>query len=435
MRRFYIGAAIGIAITFLLPVEQVENFLRPIVNLIINIGRYFLLPTIFFGIVAGFAHQIIDRHEKKRGGVSKKKQATKAWFSGLLSEPQSRDLHIQVFLTLLLTTVLLVVIGGGGVLLFSLPRLSIIFQEFEPIMPLGLEGIFSLTFPQNIFSIFAQNGNFILPIAAVALLLGIAIRQHLTHNSVLPKATVELSDIFYNMLTVYTNLLGIGMILISAYITVQMRSIENVELFYQFILIISALTVGIILVVYPLIAVALRCRTRPVKLIRSIFGSIIISVLSGDSYFSSIMVLRLFRTRFSANKSIPYTLTTMGMIFSKSGSAFVASVVFFMVLKSYIAIEITFLNTVWIMGMIIIFSPLASTSPKLGAIHLLVTVMTLYGSGLENGFLIIVPLLPFLISIATLLDTLTIAFFGYLIADKLEFPYSALGDSKRIKRS
>lgn len=435
-KRLYIGVIIGIVVTIFVPVERVETLLRPLVNLIINVGRYFFVPALFFGIVAGFGHQLTAPHTKKERTRNRTgKQALSKERSTWMKQTRNRELCVRLFFVLLLTTTLLVIIGGGGILLFSLPRLSIIFQEFEPIIPLGLEEIFSFTFPNSLFTVFAQHGGFIMPIVVVAFLFGIAMKYRLEANSMLPKISIELSDLFSAMLNLYVNFLGVGMILISSYFIVQLRLIDNVELYYQFILTISALTIGIIFIIYPLIAILLKCKTRPMRLIRNILSSTVVSVISGDSYFSSIMVLRMFRSRFPANRILSHSISVVGILFSRSGSAFVVSAVFFMVLRSYVAIEITFLNAAWIMGAIILFSPLASTSPRLGVVHLLVAVMALYGNGLENGFLIIVPILPLLVAISTLLDTFTIVFFGYLLADKLEFPTRDSGDLGRIKRN
>ena len=428
--RLYIGIAIGIVITFVIPVDRIEGLLRPIVNIIINVGRYLFVPTMFFGIIAGFAHSATEREMRQTKG----RKTVKSFAKG-----RNRSMYIYAALILLLTTTLLVVIGGGTILLAPLSRLSIIFQEFEAVAPLNTEQIFTLTFPQNLFSVFAQPGNFILPIAIVALIFGWAMKSRLENNSIVPAISIEIESIFNFLLNAYINFLGIGMILISAYLVVQMRSITDIGLFYQFIAVVSILTAVVIIIVYPLVAIILRCRTRPMRLIKHILSSTVVSVVSGDSYFSSIMVLRLFRDRFPADRDIPYNLTLLGMLFSKAGSAFVASMVFFMVLQSYTAIGITFLNTVWIMVIIIALSPLAATSPRLGVVHLVVAAAALYGNGLENGFLIIVPILPFLISIATLLDIFTVTFFGYLLADKLGFSTIAdedVGESRdRRKRS
>lgn len=417
VRRVYIGIAIGVVVTLLAPVERVASVLQPMVEVILNIGRYIFIPTMFFGIVAGFAHRIKEPSQSNRGT---------GMIPHITEQKQHKNMYVYTFLILLLTTTLLTVIGGG-VLLISLPRLSIIFQEFQPITPLGVNQVFSLTFPKSLFSVFAQPGDFILPIVVVAIVFGTAMKHRLGENSIVPTASIEISNMFNFLLNVYINFLGVGMIIISSYLVVQMRTVADIKLFYQFIVVIAALTAAIIFVVYPAIALLLKCKVRPTRLIPKILSATLVSAISGDSYFSSIMVLRLFRSIFPSNRGTPYALTAIGMLFSKAGSAFVASAVFFMVLQSYTAIEVTFLNTVWVMATIILLSPLASASPRLGVVHILVAVATLYGNGLENGFLIIVPILPLLIAISVLLDTFTIVFFGYLLADKLGLSVTLMG--------
>ena len=451
--KLYIGLGVGLLITIIFPTQNIADFLQVAVNITVSIGRYLFIPVMFFGIIAGFARHIEQNrrvqsdsannndstqhthahmHKEHTEKVQDKSKAQEDAYAHMREErKRTRKIYIYTFLALVIVTVLLVITGGVAIIFIPLPRLPIIFQEFMPINLLSVEEIFSLVFPRNLFNVFSQDGNFILPIAIIGLIFGAAMKFQASEHSSIHKISIEILDVFNFLLNVYVHLLGLGIILISMHFVIRVRSIPDTDLFYQFIATIFALAAGVIFILYPLIAVLTKCKIKPIVLIRNILGPTVISAIPGDNYFASILVLRSFQKRFSANKDIPYNLTLIGTLFSKGGSAFISSIIFFMVLQSYTAIEVTFLNAVWIMTIIILLSPLASISPQFGILHILVAVTALYGGGLENGFLIIIPILPLLIAIATLLDTLTIVFFGYLLADTLGFSETGIGSDRR----
>lgn len=329
------------------------------------------------------------------------------------------SVNMHIALLALVTTVVLVIIGGLVILIFKPPRIPIIYQEIDVIRPLTLEQIFLQTFPANLFNVFSQSGNYLLPITILAMLLGLTIKSESKTLQRVPQLLTEISVIFTKLLYIFLEFLGIGIIILSINVILQLRSITDLRIFYQLITLIFITTVAIIFIVYPALAVLFRCKTNPYILLKNLLSPLIVAAVSGDSYFTAPLLLQLFHQRISRNKAVPYNITLVGVLLCRAGSAFVTSIVFFVVLRSYSAIEITLIRALWVMLTIILISPIASTAPRLGIVHMFVIITGLYGNGIENDFLIIIPILPILIIIATVIDTLTVGFVGYLIADKL----------------
>jgi Na+/H+-dicarboxylate symporter len=88
----------------------------------------------------------------------------------------------------------------------------------------------------------------------------------------------------------------------------------------------------------------------------------------------------------------------------------VTSITFIVILKSYSSLGIGFLEIAWIMGLSFSLSLLTSAVPGFGVAAALSALCVLYGRGIENGFLIVYPILPILSSFAVFLDVVTSAF-------------------------
>jgi Na+/H+-dicarboxylate symporter len=103
-------------------------------------------------------------------------------------------------------------------------------------------------------------------------------------------------------------------------------------------------------------------------------------------------------------------------IFGRTGTALVASATFLLVLKSYSSLEITFFQVLWTLLFSLLISLTLGTVPGLGSYVALSTLCAFYGRGLQEGYLILRPVAPLLISFGVLLDVLTSAFVSLLVA-------------------
>jgi Na+/H+-dicarboxylate symporter len=105
----------------------------------------------------------------------------------------------------------------------------------------------------------------------------------------------------------------------------------------------------------------------------------------------------------------------LASIAGRSGTALVTSVSFFLVLRSYSSLEITFLQFLFVVTASVIVTLILGTIPN-GRIQVgLALLSAWFGQGMEEGYLILQPVAPILISLAVIFDLLNQAFIAHLL--------------------
>jgi Na+/H+-dicarboxylate symporter len=103
-------------------------------------------------------------------------------------------------------------------------------------------------------------------------------------------------------------------------------------------------------------------------------------------------------------------------IFGKAGTAMVTSATFLVILKSYSSLGIDISQVLWVMIYTFLISFTLSTVPGLGAFVALSVLCSLYGNGVEEGYLIIQPIAPLMVSFGVLVDVITSAMATLFVA-------------------
>ena len=89
---------------------------------------------------------------------------------------------------------------------------------------------------------------------------------------------------------------------------------------------------------------------------------------------------------------------------------------FLLVLKSYSSLEITAVQIFMTFGFTLLISLTLGSVPGLGAFVALSMLCAVFGKGLQEGYLILKPIAPLLISFGVLMDVVTSAFVSLLIS-------------------
>jgi len=103
-------------------------------------------------------------------------------------------------------------------------------------------------------------------------------------------------------------------------------------------------------------------------------------------------------------------------MFGKAGTALVTSVSFVIILRSYSSLGIGITQLLWVLSFTFLVSFILGSVPGMGAFVALSILCTSYGTGVEEGYLIMKPIAPLLISFSVFLDVVTSAFASYLTA-------------------
>lgn len=390
--KYLLAATIGVILgIYVFPTgESAYQNTQFAAQIVLHIGRYALFPLIFFSLAYGTFRLRMDRRTLAVIGKS--------------------------FLIIIATAALLVGIGTGIVLVIAPERIPIIVEtEMVHAFPSFKELIFQI-FPNNLFNIFTGDGNILFPVVFFSLFLGL----NFSFDKVLSRPVVQVFDsltrIFYHIAKFVNEILGLGLIVLSAYFIVHLRRTAELELYSELLLLIGILTAFIIFCIYPILLYFLTGRQNPFKHLYAILAPSIAAFFSGNSYFSLVPLIPHIKENLGVPRKIGSVTIPLFALFAKAGTAMVSSITFIVILKSYSSLGIEFVEIAWIIGVSIAASLLTSTVPGFGVAAALTALCTLYGRGIENGFLIIYPILPLLSSFAVFIDMVTVALGSLVVA-------------------
>jgi Na+/H+-dicarboxylate symporter len=388
--KILIGSILGVLLGFFLPgTERATELFAYINRLFIQIGRYVVFPLVFFSLMVG-------TYELKR-------------------EKKVFRVYGRTILYLLLATALLIVVGMVTVLLFRPERIPIIVEQEAAMQLPGLRETLLGLFPENLFRALVGPGNVMLPVLFLAFLLGLNLTFDLRITSPVVQLTDSLNRVFYHINSLLCELFGLAMIVISAYFVMTVKRYE-LTLFKQMLIIIGIDSALVIFAIYPLLLYLLGGRRNPYKWLYAVIAPALTAFFSGDNYLSVVMLAKHGKENLGVPRRIGSAVYPLFAVFGRAGTALVASATFLLVLKSYSSLEITFVQVLWTLFFSLFISLTLGTVPGLGAYVALSTLCAIYGRGLQEGYLILRPIAPLLISFGVLLDVLTSAFVSLLVA-------------------
>lgn len=352
--------------------------------LVISIGRFFLFPLVFFSAVTA-----VDELKEES-----KLLIVLLWSGALV----------------IATSFGSIVIALAMILIFAPERIPPILQEGEPVDVGGLTETLSSVFPRNLFSIFAADGNALLPVVVLAFFLG-AILLHDRHVTD-PIATVvdSASRIFYRLAGMVTDVIGIGMVAVSAYLVLTLRRTAELAIYGQLVLVVGVAVLLVAVVVYPVVLYIVEKRRPPFAWLASMVAPALQSGASGDVYFAYPTLVRAVARDRNIGRRRGAAILPVATLLGRAGSAAVTAATFVVVIRSYTALEIGVLQILWIAIFSLVFSLMLSRFPAAGVPVLLGTLATRYGQGMEEAYLIMFPVVPILLRLGALLDTVTAGF-------------------------
>ncbi|MGO9409284.1 MAG: dicarboxylate/amino acid:cation symporter [Spirochaetia bacterium] len=386
--KLLVGSIIGIVLGFVIPV-QAQQFFDSLSGVLIGIGRYVLFPFIFFSLGIGTSEL---RQEKRLGRV-----------------------YLSSLKYLALSAAVLIVIGTISVLVFPPERIPITVEagrSFEPVSVLqGLRTIF----PRNLFSVFNGSGDFLLPVMVLAFLLG----ANMDFDRQLTRPIVQIFDslsrIFYHLNSLVVELFAIAMIIIAA---AWVSHVTHADLgMYKQILIILGVDVALVVFgVFPGALYLLGIKENPYRWLYASIGPAIAGLFSGDQYLSLGVLTKHGKESLGVPRMVGSAVYPLFGVLGRAGTAMISCVSFILILRSYSSLEITFFQTLWVMLFTFLVSFILGAVPGNAAYFSLFMLCTLYGKGIQEGYLILGTIAPILIALGAFVDVLSSAFVSLMIA-------------------
>ncbi|TVQ95838.1 MAG: dicarboxylate/amino acid:cation symporter [Spirochaetaceae bacterium] len=390
--RFLVGSIIGVALGLWLPESGGDTaaLFFGLSALVVNVGRYLLFPLVFFGLAIGTYE--------------------------LMQERVALRVYAKTAVLVLASSAGMIVLGTLAVLFLAPARVPPIFQE-TPILALPtLSQLLFRVFPRNLFGAFADDGNFLLPVAVVGLLLGVVAGRSQRTSEPLIQLFDSAARAFYTLVSWLMEILGIGMIAVSAAFVFELRAIIDFDIFSQLVLVL-VFTVGLIIfVIFPLILYFVTDRENPFIWLFALIVPVLSAVFSRDAFFAVPPLLRVGKENLGIPRSVGSAVFSFAAVFAKGGTALVTAATFILILRSFTALGITFGQVLWVMTATFGLSFLLGSAPGSGVLIALSLLSGFYGRGMEEVFLIVLPIIPILVSIGVVLDVITTAFVASLVA-------------------
>lgn len=380
--RNLLGAAGGVALGLFLPVlgGDVPALFESIGRIVIQIGRYALVPVVFFAAVHGTEELRQYRLLAKTAGI-------------------------------LLGTLIVAMVGSATVSLIAVAiaspdRIPIIVGDAPaPELPsLGLQ--LTEAIPTNLFQALAVSGESLLPVYLLAIVIGIALASQETGSPVLIELTNAAMRLFSGIARTIVSVLGIGLVAVTAATVFSFRLIPEYTLYRQMVRLMIIVAVLVSLLGAGTAVFFLSGRRNPLLWAYASIGPLIVAASSGDLHFSYLTQLRMLEE----NLGVPRRVSAVGMplftVFGRAGTAAIATVAFVVILRSYSSLELTIGQYLWTAGAAMLASLLLGSVPRGGIVATLALMCAWYGLGLEEAYLILLPAAPVMIMLATAMNVM-----------------------------
>jgi Na+/H+-dicarboxylate symporter len=389
--KLLLGSALGILIGVFLPADNqaVLSALSWLETLAIRVGRYALVPVLFFSLT-------IAVYELRQDG-------------------QFWPLVLQSCIVIVGSAVFVIAAGILATLFFPPARVPIFIEEQLEASSLNTaENILDL-FPSNMFGVLAGDGVYLFPVCVFAFFLSMGLSYDRNYTKPVIGFIDSLSRIFYHVAAFFSELLGFVMILLAAYWMVRFRTVLGANMFRDLIVLLGVFSLVLGFGILPLFLYILRPKTNPWVVLYGVLGPAIAGFLSGDINFSLPVILRHAKENLGLRRRSNAVILCLFAAFGRAGSAMVAAASFIVIIKSYSSLGIT-AGDIFSIGVRALFiSFLLARHPGDGAYTALALLCLGYGRSFEAGYLILKPLAFYLIAVGMFLDVMIASFAAYAV--------------------
>ncbi len=391
--KYFLGTTLGVLLFIALPKENIsiQESTRFLFDISMNIGRYALAPLILFSVPIA----VYEQYENKG-----------FW----------RDTG-RTFLVLLLSGVLFSMIGVGIAVVMNPDRIPLVASAKAATVQ-GLEEVLRAVFTDNMFAVLGSAGGYLLPLLVLAVVLGLAF----CHDRVVTKPAVLLFDsfsrIFYQINSFFTEFMGILLIAASIQAISSILAGLNQTIYRSLLTTIGFELLLATFVIIPALLWIFGGHKNPFPTLYGLAAPALASLVSGDVYFSMGVLQRHAKENLGIRRRSNALAIPFAILFGRAGTALVTSTSFIVILSSYSSLGISTSSLLWILALTPLLTLIVGASPRNGAMTALMALCALYGRGIDNGYLIIVPVAFPLIAAGSFIDTIWAGCANLIIARK-----------------
>jgi Na+/H+-dicarboxylate symporter len=402
--KYTLSAALGLILALLMPENQIfDGTLTVIAEITIRAGRFLVFPLAFFSLT-------ISVCQLRRSGDLWKVLLR---LLGLSAAAAFLYTLIAVGLSFILPVQRIPILTDSSGWQSAIPFRN---SLFNPGAAEYLRGML----PTNGFEIFQTAGNFIVPALLFAFFLGTQLYHDKEEAEPVYNLFDSFSRMFYKMTGLFTSFLTFTLFSLSFDSVRHMSKIPDLGSYFTLIRLVVAASLIILFALQPLVVYILT-RRNPYKEMMTFLPGIVSAMFSGDNFINMLVMTRTLKENAGVKRKLSALSLPFFTLFSRSGSALITAVSMLTILKSYSSLELTAFQVFWVIGISILVSYTLFAQSYLGIYTALITACTLYGRGLEDGYVLILPVLPILILIAGLLDSVNSAYLTLCFSDDKEF--------------
>jgi len=388
--KLLIGSILGVIIGYLLPTDNqaIGRSIAWLGDLAIRMGRYCLVPMLVFSLT-------IAVYELRQDG-------------------QFWTLALKTFIVIIFSSAFIISAGILVTLIFPPSRIPILVEEQAEAISLNTAESILNIFPSNMFTAVFGTGISLLPVMVFAFFLGMGLSYDRNYTKPVLAIVDSLSRIFYHIATFFSEILGIVMIVLSAYWAIRFQNVLRADIFKDLIILLGISSVVLGFGILPLFLYLLRPKTNPWVILYGSLSQALAGFFSGDINFTLPVVFRHLKENIGTRRRSNAITVSLFAVFGRAGSAMVAASAFIVIINSYSSLGITMQDIIMIAGRALLISFLLASHPGGGAYIALAVLCLGYGRGFEAGYLILKPLAFYLIAVGTFLDVMicTIASYG-----------------------
>ena len=390
--KYLIGAALGLAAALILPLDSLQGAaaLSFITDIIVRIGRYTLLPLLFFSGIMAVVRMSED---------------------GLLVRAS-----LWTFGVIALSSLLLAALGFISIVIVRLPRIPITTERAAELSTLNLKEFCRMIFPNSAFESLTQ-GSFLLPAFLFAVIIGIGC--YMEHSNIKPIISLAdaLSELFYNVTVIFTELFSAGIVFVMCSWAIQFRDVLKSGVFTPLIIMLAVDFVILAGVIYPLIVVSVCRNGKPLKVLRASIAPFLVAFLSGDTNLALPVETRLGKEMLGIRQRVNGFAFPLFSIFARGGTALVSIISFVVIWRSYSTLNIEFFDMLAISMTAFLLSFVMGNLPVGGTFVTLTILCSIFGRGMETGYLLLKPAAVIIGSFSALFDAATVMFGAYIVAN------------------
>ncbi|HKK47621.1 MAG TPA: cation:dicarboxylase symporter family transporter [Alkalispirochaeta sp.] len=391
--RYLLGTGTGVLVGVAVPLSGGDTYilLQELSAIVFRVGRFLLFPMVFFAAIVAMDELRDDR------------TAVKTLITTAVA------LGVALFFA--------VIIGALSVLVMQPQRIPPMVQEGRAGTPPEILSILTEVIPGNAFRLFVAGDNMLLMIVLFGMIVGATLRYDREITSPISLVADSANRILYRLNAGLVQVIGFALIIPAAMVVAGTRQTDDLMLFGQLLLVVVTATLLVGTVAYPLALYLLdRERARPLAWLYRMTPPAVAALVSGDVFFAAATYSRVSNENQGIPRPVGGVVPPLMAVFGRAGTALVSVAAFLLVIRSYTALEIGVAAVVELSVTGILYSFLLGRHPAGGVMILLSYLSLRYGRGMEESYLILLPVMPLLERIGAWLDIMTVGFVAQVVA-------------------